>query len=454
MLMFAGDSQTLPGPLEQAEAAYRDAAAQLPVTGAMIARRLRHVAASARLSRDEPQAMGRLHEVTGGLGDVPSLGSLLPRALDGALTLMAADFGTVQLLDPVTGSLRLVTQSGFDPAFCEYFAVMDGEHSACGRAAREGAQTVIADVRTDPGFAPHRHIAAASGFRAVQSTPLTDDPGHLVGMVSTHFARPHRPAALDLRIMALYADVVGEAIAAHLCAPGDDGPAEPVGRMVIPVLPGPEEVQEAGMTGLPGAGSDGPGHERGPAREAAALDDTIARFAKHIVHRLFSIGLSLDSAHSIVGNGPAGDRVTAAAGQVDRLIREVRDQVFAEYTLAGLPRQSRLGGQERPAQAADRAALLHEHMARTARALQAGAANYAALLEQRAGPTRPPERADYPAEIKRWRAFADQAEQMARRWEQSPLPGSLRRPATAGRQCQAQVPAWATTGAYRRASSW
>jgi hypothetical protein len=29
---------------------------------------------------------------------------------------------------------------------------------------------------------------------------------------------------------------------------------------------------------------------------------------------------------------------------------------------------------------------------------------------------------DYPAEIKRWRAFADQAEQMARRWEQSPLP--------------------------------
>jgi len=27
---------------------------------------------------------------------------------------------------------------------------------------------------------------------------------------------------------------------------------------------------------------------------------------------------------------------------------------------------------------------------------------------------------DYPAEIKRWRAFADQAEQMARRWEQRP----------------------------------
>jgi hypothetical protein len=28
---------------------------------------------------------------------------------------------------------------------------------------------------------------------------------------------------------------------------------------------------------------------------------------------------------------------------------------------------------------------------------------------------------DYPAEIKRWRAFADQAEQMAKRWKRAPL---------------------------------
>ncbi len=46
-------------------------------------------------------------------------------------------------------------------------------------------------------------------------------------------------------------------------------------------------------------------------------------------------------------------------------------------------------------------------MVRTARALQASAADYAILLEQRAGLTRPPGRMDYPAEIRRWRAFAD-----------------------------------------------
>jgi hypothetical protein len=48
---------------------------------------------------------------------------------------------------------------------------------------------------------------------------------------------------------------------------------------------------------------------------------------------------------------------------------------------------------------------MHEHMARTARALQAGAADYAALLEQRADLTRQPRRMDYPAKMKRWRAI-------------------------------------------------
>ena len=68
----------------------------------------------------------------------------------------------------------------------------------------------------------------------------------------------------------------------------------------------------------------------------------------------------------------------------------------------------------------DRPALLEERMARTARALQATALNAAARLERQADRARRPGRLDYPTEIKRWRAFAAQAEQMAERWEQRP----------------------------------
>jgi hypothetical protein len=55
---------------------------------------------------------------------------------------------------------------------------------------------------------------------------------------------------------------------------------------------------------------------------------------------------------------------------------------------------------ERSSQTADRVTLLDERMARAARALQASAAGYAALLERRADLARQPGRLDYLAEIK------------------------------------------------------
>ena len=66
------------------------------------------------------------------------------------------------------------------------FDVVSDDSSACGRAARDLAQVVIADVREDPGFAAHREIAGNSGFQAVQSTPLVDQDSRLLGMLSTH----------------------------------------------------------------------------------------------------------------------------------------------------------------------------------------------------------------------------------------------------------------------------
>jgi hypothetical protein len=88
--------------------------------------------------------------LTKDLRDVPRLSALLPKVLDGALSLMGADFGNLQILDVVTGSLRIVTQAGFGPEFLDYFAMVADHHSACARAARHGAQwplVLSADVR-------------------------------------------------------------------------------------------------------------------------------------------------------------------------------------------------------------------------------------------------------------------------------------------------------------------
>jgi signal transduction histidine kinase len=64
---------------------------------------------------------------------------------------------------------------------------------------------IIEDVELDPSFAPHRQIAAAAGYRAVQSTPLKSHDGRVVGMLSTHFPAPHRVTESDQQQLDLYA---------------------------------------------------------------------------------------------------------------------------------------------------------------------------------------------------------------------------------------------------------
>ena len=248
--MMTNGIENIPDSLEQAQAAYRASpsdALGMPAPGQNgqngASRRAEHFAASVRFGLAEPDAMARLHGLTKDLRTIPQLSSLLPRVLDGLMSLTGADHGNIQLLDPATGMMRLVTQAGFGPEFLDYFAVVGGEDgSVCGRAARQCAQTVISDVRADPDFAPHREIAAASGFRGVQSTPLVDYAGHLVGMVSTHYQRPHRPSDRDLRLIELYADFAGEAVSRHLGASRD--PGDPVGRAVVSALLDPARVRE------------------------------------------------------------------------------------------------------------------------------------------------------------------------------------------------------------------
>jgi hypothetical protein len=307
-----------------AEAAYRDRVVQLPPTGPdSHTERAQHLASAVRFALDDPEAMRLLHGLIGQLRDLPRLELLLPRILDGALSLMAADFGSIRLLDPASGSLWLVTQSGFSPEFVDYFAVVDGQ-SGTGRAVHEGAQAIIADVDADADFLPHRDIAAASGFRALQSTPMTDYAGRLIGIVSTHFRHPYHPPARDLRIMELYGDFAGEAVARHLGLPASDVPADAIGRAVISSLLDPGDHQETSMTAV----SRLDGHDNRHVLLPTSLDEVAFRFAGDVVNRLFSAGLSLESARSVVQDGPAADRLAAATREIDQAIRDIRAIIF------------------------------------------------------------------------------------------------------------------------------
>jgi len=189
------------------------------------ARRAEQFAAWARFDLDEPQAARQLYAAAGELRQVSGRRLLYGKVLEGALSLGGADRGNLQLANRAAGGLLIVAEHGFGSEFLEYFAVVDDDRSACGRAAEFGAQTVIADVMTDPGFAPHRAIAAASGFRAVLSTPLIDQAGRLIGVVSTHYRRPYRPSWRDRQVMKRFGELAGRAVAEHLTGSSSSQPA-------------------------------------------------------------------------------------------------------------------------------------------------------------------------------------------------------------------------------------
>jgi GAF domain-containing protein len=164
------------------------------------------------LAREEPKAAARMFASARTTREAVGYDESLELALVGARSLLDADFGNIQLRNSRGGSLRIAVQAGFNADFLEHFAAVADDGSACGRAATQRAQVVIADVNEDEAFAPHRQIASASRFRAVQSTPLVDGTDRLIGVISTHFRRPHHPSARDLLLMGWYVELIGDAV--------------------------------------------------------------------------------------------------------------------------------------------------------------------------------------------------------------------------------------------------
>jgi PAS domain S-box-containing protein len=153
----------------------------------------------------ELAAMTRLHALSTRLLLNTGLQPLLDEVLDASITLMNADFGNIQLVDETTGALRIVAQRGFRQEFLDHFDSVHDGSAACGEALRRRSRVIIEDVFAAPCLQSHLAIVAAAGVRAVQSTPLFGGGGRMLGIISTHFRRPHGPSEHELRFMDLYA---------------------------------------------------------------------------------------------------------------------------------------------------------------------------------------------------------------------------------------------------------
>lgn len=154
----------------------------------------------------EVEAMNRLYELVSRLLVCRDLITAMNEVLDATITLVGSDMGNVQLVNAENGMLEIVAHRGFTQEFLDHFRYVGvDEETACGRAMKSGKRVIIEDVQTDAEHAPHLHIAISEGWHGVQSTPLMSRKGEVLGMISTHYRKPHRPAERDLRILDLYA---------------------------------------------------------------------------------------------------------------------------------------------------------------------------------------------------------------------------------------------------------
>jgi PAS domain S-box-containing protein len=170
--------------------------------------------AEAALSADL-EAMKLLHEVSTHDIENGDIMSLLESVLDAAIKISQADKGNLQLLDPQKRTLSVVAQSGFEPAILSYFSEVDESGpSSCARTLKSGQRVVIEDVEKDPllGREPFLNILREAELRAVQSTTLLTREGLMVGVLSTHWSRPHHPDRQTLQRIDLLARQAADSI--------------------------------------------------------------------------------------------------------------------------------------------------------------------------------------------------------------------------------------------------
>ncbi len=124
-----------------------------------------------------------------------------------AIALTKADAGTVQILDSETENLVLLATQGFDCTMTNHFyRVTASSNTPCGIALATGQRTFIDfDVpeSEDPDGSLRLHIQA--GLFSAQSTPLITRSGKPIGLLSTHWCKPHRPSDRELRFLDLLA---------------------------------------------------------------------------------------------------------------------------------------------------------------------------------------------------------------------------------------------------------
>ena len=146
-------------------------------------------------------AARRLQDISTRLIQEGDIDALYNQILEAAVELMRSDMATMQMFDRHKGQLKLLASKGLDaPSIAAFEWVAAGAGTGCAAALGKGRRVIVPDVEQcdfivgAPTHEPHRK----AHIRAMQATPLINRSGRTIGMISTHWRKPHQPGDSDL----------------------------------------------------------------------------------------------------------------------------------------------------------------------------------------------------------------------------------------------------------------
>jgi hypothetical protein len=140
--------------------------------------------------------------------DIPDLlGAAAENLLDRIVEAQGADFGSLQVWDDSTHSLRLISHCNFDRQSVEQFAIVrEGDGTVCEVAQVSRAPVLVEDIEKADIFRSLRFWTRAIGIRAIQTTPVLSRSGKFIGAFSTHYSNSQSFTGVQKEMNAHYAD--------------------------------------------------------------------------------------------------------------------------------------------------------------------------------------------------------------------------------------------------------
>lgn len=138
--------------------------------------------------------------------------TLYEKIIEAAMKIMHSEYASMQMLhnDECKGDkLQLLAFRGFNPEAAKFWEWVYAEDagSTCGEALRIGKRVIASNVEESEFMknTEDLEVYMQTGIYAVQTTPLHSRSGNIIGMISTHWSKPHEPLESELRYLDLLA---------------------------------------------------------------------------------------------------------------------------------------------------------------------------------------------------------------------------------------------------------